>query len=96
MKRREFLARTIAASSVLAVDPAVLAIQEAPRSGDQRVDVIESLAGHSLGQLRDQLQRDLFEDFLPFMDKYVIDHQYGGFMCDTDYNGVRVDENKVD
>jgi N-acylglucosamine 2-epimerase len=96
MKRRDFLAKTIAASSVLAVDPAILAIQDAPRSGDLRGDVIETLAGHSLEQLQDQLRRDLFEDFLPFMDKYVVDHQYGGFMCDTDYDGERGDDKKFD
>jgi N-acylglucosamine 2-epimerase len=45
------------------------------------------LAGLSLELLRDQYRRDLFEDFLPFMEKFVIDHRYGGFMCDVDPNG---------
>jgi hypothetical protein len=31
--------------------------------------------GLSLSQLRDQYRKDLFTDFLPFMDKYVIDHE---------------------
>lgn len=45
-------------------------------------------------ELRDLYHRDLFEDFLPFLDRYVIDHQYGGFLCDTDFDGTRVDPYK--
>ena len=53
------------------------------------------LAGLSLEALRDQYWRDLFEDFLPFMEKYVIDPQYGGFMCDVDTNGTRLSARKM-
>jgi hypothetical protein len=42
-----------------------------------------------LEQLRQQYRFDLFEDFLPFMDKYVIDRQHGGFMCTTDHDGAK-------
>lgn len=45
-------------------------------------------------QLRDLYHRDLFEDFLPFLDRHVIDHEYGGFLCDTDFDGTRVDTYK--
>lgn len=44
-----------------------------------------------LSELRDLYRRDLFEGFLPFLDRYVIDREYGGFLCDTDYDGTRVD-----
>jgi mannose/cellobiose epimerase-like protein (N-acyl-D-glucosamine 2-epimerase family) len=44
--------------------------------------------------MREQYQRDLFQDFLPFMDRFVVDHQYGGFLCDTDFDGARADELK--
>jgi len=96
MKRRNFLAGAIAARSVLACNPAVMEFRESPQSADQRVETIGGLAGHSLEQVRDQLRKDLFDDFLPFMDKYVVDHQYGGFMCDTGYDGTRGDEKKFD
>ncbi len=36
----------------------------------------------------------LFDDFLPFMDKYVIDHKYGGFLCNTTLKGEHVNTNK--
>lgn len=54
----------------------------------------ERLAGMTLEKLRDQFRYDLFDDFLPFMDKYVIDHTYGGFMCNTDRDGTHLSENK--
>jgi mannose/cellobiose epimerase-like protein (N-acyl-D-glucosamine 2-epimerase family) len=52
------------------------------------------LGGLSLEQLRDQYRHDLFEDFLPFMDKHVIDPQYGGFMCDVDQEGTLLSTRK--
>jgi mannose/cellobiose epimerase-like protein (N-acyl-D-glucosamine 2-epimerase family) len=48
----------------------------------------------SLSELREHYRRDLFVDFLPFMEKHVIDHELGGFMCNTDYRGARVNGNK--
>ncbi len=48
-----------------------------------------------LAQLRDQYRRDLFDDFLPFMDKYVIDHRYGGFLCNTDRDGTNLSTQKT-
>lgn len=47
-----------------------------------------------LRALRDQYKRDLFDEFLPFMDKYVIDPEFGGFRCNTDHFGNRRNENK--
>ncbi len=49
----------------------------------------------SLKELREKYRRDLFDDFLPFMDKYVIDHELGGFMCNADYTGKRVNDDKL-
>lgn len=55
---------------------------------------ISRLAGRSLKELRDLDRRDLFEVFQPFMKRYGIDHEYGGFMCNTDYDGTNFDRNK--
>lgn len=96
MNRRNFLAGTIAAGGVVAFEPTVLAFQQKPQSADEGLGNVSTLAGHPLSELRDQLRRDLFDDFLPFMDKYVVDHQYGGFMCDTDFDGTRSDDKKFD
>jgi N-acylglucosamine 2-epimerase len=42
----------------------------------------------------DQYRRDLFQDFLPFMDRYVVDHEFGGFLCHADRDGTRLGEDK--
>jgi len=55
----------------------------------------ERLAGMTLAQLRHQYRYDLFEDFLPFMDRYVIDHELGGFRCETDRDGANLTQNKT-
>lgn len=52
------------------------------------------LAGLSLTQLRDKYRAALFEDFLPFMERHVIDREYGGFMCNTDHQGQRANDKK--
>ncbi len=48
----------------------------------------------SLDQMIDRYRYDLFEDFLPFMDRHVIDHDLGGFMCHTDLHGNNITQNK--
>ena len=45
--------------------------------------------------LRDQLHQDLFVDYLPFIEKYVVDPQYGGFMCTVKPDGERVSTGKT-
>jgi mannose/cellobiose epimerase-like protein (N-acyl-D-glucosamine 2-epimerase family) len=48
-----------------------------------------------LDKLRAQYRADLFEDFLPFLERHVIDHELGGFMCDTDRDGTNITRNKT-
>lgn len=57
-------------------------------------DDSKHLDGFTFAQLRELYHRDLFTDWLPFVEKYVIDPEYGGFLCDTDYNGSRVNTDK--
>jgi mannose/cellobiose epimerase-like protein (N-acyl-D-glucosamine 2-epimerase family) len=52
--------------------------------GGEGISNDEEPAGNS-GEwqtLRSRFHHELFERFLPAMDKYCIDHEYGGFMCD--------------
>ena len=53
------------------------------------------LAGLSLDTLLKQYKYYLFDDFLPFMNKYVVDHKYGGFMCNTDRDGTNITQKKT-
>ncbi len=82
IKRRTFLG----AAPLLAQVPAA---HSAPAG-------CEAAAGMpDLAKLRAQYRYDLFEDFLPFMDRYVIDHKYGGFLCGTDRDGTRINDWKA-
>lgn len=44
---------------------------------------------HTLRELARQYEVDLFDDFLPFMDRYVVDRERGGFMTNVDRDGTR-------
>ncbi len=50
----------------------------------------ETLAGMPLTALRERFRAFLFDDYLPFLDRYVIDRQYGGFLCTTTPQGRNV------
>ncbi len=80
MRRRTFLGATVFA---------------APAATEQEQLERPSEALLPLTQLRDQYRHDLFEDFLPFMAKYVIDWQRGGFMCNTDRDGRNLSATKT-
>lgn len=47
-----------------------------------------------LKHLQELFHGYLFDDLLPFMDRYVIDHEQGGFMCTVRPNGERISESK--
>ena len=88
MNRRRFLQASTSAAAIAAL-PSVSWAQRKQRATST------SLAGLTLRELRDQYRKDLFTDFLPFMEKYVIDYELGGFMCNADHKGNRVNENKL-
>jgi N-acylglucosamine 2-epimerase len=92
MNRRKFLGASAAAA--LAVKEGAAQGRAGRRAPSARAGSGMKLAGLSLAELRGKYRRDLFEDFLPFMEKYVIDHERGGFMCDTDQFGARADQKK--
>jgi mannose/cellobiose epimerase-like protein (N-acyl-D-glucosamine 2-epimerase family) len=92
MNRRKFLSATVGISGLLAAEHSIGFGQA--KSGKKSSKQTTELAGISLKELREKYRRDLFDDFLPFMDKFVIDHKYGGFMCFTDYTGKRESDNK--
>jgi len=93
MKRRNFLSVTAGISGLLTAEPSLVSSQT--RRGKVNSHLAGELAGMPLNKLREKYRRDLFDDFLLFMDKFVIDHELGGFMCNTDYTGERVNGNKL-
>ncbi len=90
MNRRGFLKNSTGVGIFLATTFDVRGSQrKETRSATQRKSLRLNLS-----RLRDQYRRDLFTDFLPFMESHVIDHERGGFMCNTDHLGKRANENK--
>jgi len=95
MKRRAFIGTSIGTGALAAGIPGC--------SGERQTQTTEAaapvtmngrLAGKTLEELREEHRYWLFDDFLPFMDKFVVDHEYGGFMCNTDREGKNITTNK--
>ena len=63
-------------------------------STDQVPDGPRSLSGRQVPELHELYRRDLFDDFLPFADRFVVDHELGGFMCNAAQDGARISDNK--
>lgn len=47
-------------------------------------NVIAKIGEWTLQELRDKLHDELFDQFVPNMEQYAIDHEYGGVMCSLD------------
>ena len=94
MKRRSFL-NASAAAAALAGSTGGCGTDMRQQSSDQiAVSGNGTLAGKTLTELRREYRYWLFEDYLPFCDKHVVDHEYGGFMCNTDRDGTNITGNK--
>jgi len=92
MKRRSFLSAAGAASPVIGLGCGKTGLDE--KATSQIVSHISNLAGMSIPELREQYRSDLYDEFLPFAEKYLIDPEYGGFMTGVDRDGTRLDTGK--
>lgn len=97
MKRRHF----IGASGLLAVSAitdgyaARIGSRERGKQDSNNESMnISTIAGFTPQELLKKYKQFLFDDFLPFMDRHVVDHEYGGFMCNADRNGNQITTNK--
>ena len=52
------------------------------------------MASLDLPRMRDEYRKDLFEDYLPFHERFVNDKQFGGFLCSVRPNGDLVSDEK--
>lgn len=87
MKRREFIIGVGGAAALLPGTVSVIS-QQRRRTQLRRLQL-------PLKELRFQYRKNLFTDFLPFMEKYVIDPEFGGFACNLDHLGNRLNYNKT-
>jgi mannose/cellobiose epimerase-like protein (N-acyl-D-glucosamine 2-epimerase family) len=98
MDRRHFLgAATLASAATMMGLPVVTSASQTGTEPLQS-NSDKNTGRFSIDQLkhwRDRFHADLFDNFLPFCERHVIDQQYGGFMCETGPDGVNVDTDKA-
>ncbi len=95
MKRRNFLTGSaVTVPGMLIGINGCVTKQEKNVTENRLEDGFEKITGHTLEKLLEHYRYHLFEDFLPFMDRYVVDHKYGGFMCNTNRDGININQNK--
>ncbi|MFC1608448.1 AGE family epimerase/isomerase, partial [Candidatus Latescibacterota bacterium] len=94
MKRRSFLKVSGAVSTASVYTAGCNESSEQPPDSPAAVNALTTLAGLSLAELREQYRSDLYDQFLPFVENYVVDREHGGFMCGVDRKGARVSDGK--
>ncbi len=92
MKRRRFIPALTAAVAPLALAPGcrIEKVKRQPRPVETLI-----IAGRTIEELREQCRYDLFDDFLPFVDRFVVDRDYGGFITAVDRDGSRISTDKT-
>jgi mannose/cellobiose epimerase-like protein (N-acyl-D-glucosamine 2-epimerase family) len=90
MKRRQFLLQAAAGAAHLTAAPSNL--HAATSTSSTRGS--DLLLGATVPALGDLYHRDLFVDWLPFIEQHVVDAEYGGFLCNTDFDGKHTDFEK--
>lgn len=93
MKRRTFFGASGGAAALAATLPGPH-IAHAATAAARTTGPDGKLAGLTLAGLRDRYRSEL-DEFVAFFEKYVVDHDYGGFMCSTNHDGTRMNENKT-
>lgn len=89
MQRRAFCGTAAAAVLTSGIAGSAEAAPSAPRTAGPD----GKLAGLTLATLRDRYRSE-FDEFVSFFDRYVVDTQHGGFLCSTNHDGSRLNENK--
>ena len=96
MKRRTFLGATTGAATAT-LTGCSKGNHETAHPTHEKKSVLDNngrIGGKTLTEIRDLYRYDLFDDFLPFHDKYVIDHEYGGFIVSIDRDGTMLASDK--
>ena len=94
MQRRNFIGASVGAASALTGLAGCNRPVDGPSGAAPSTSDIGTLAGYTLEELRDMYRYDLFDDYLPFIYEHVVDHEYGGFLCNTDRDGSHITTNK--
>ena len=97
MKRRSFIGTAVGSAAlshgITGCAEREKNLDRVANTGEASVTNSGKLDGMTLEEVKMQYEYDLFDDFITFHDKYVIDHQYGSFMANTDHDGSHADTN---
>src|SRR6478672_10206722 len=85
MNRREFAGGLLGASRLAGA-------QGAKATAGRRA--IQAMTTFDLPRMRDQYRKDLFQDYLPFHERFVNDKKFGGFLCSVRPDGELVSDEK--
>jgi N-acylglucosamine 2-epimerase len=55
---------------------------------------MKQIGEFTLDALARRYEHDVFQDFFPFLDKFVVDHELGGFMTNVDRDGTLLNTTK--
>ena len=89
MNRRAFSGRVLAGTGLAA------ALNGQGQSGPRPISSAKtSMQVIDLQTMRAQYRKDLFDDYLPFHERFVNDKQYGGFHCSVRPTGELVSDEK--
>lgn len=95
--RRDFLKQNSIAGLGILISGTLGSCAATQLSGSQKSGSVNAttLSNMNLEEIRDRYRNLLFNRFIPNMDKYVIDHELGGFMCWVNIdNGKQENSNK--
>jgi N-acylglucosamine 2-epimerase len=100
MKRRDFLGASAGTAGALSLTGGGSALGQntvtrGAGRGHSALDSSGRLGGKTLSELRDQYRYDLFTEYIPFHDKWVVDHEYGGFTLKTGWDGKTLSYEKT-
>ncbi|MBT4483235.1 MAG: hypothetical protein HOC71_06115 [Candidatus Latescibacteria bacterium] len=93
MKRRSFLETGLGTTALAAGMTGCTEKEQQITPGVDSGD-ISVIGVKTLEELRDLYRYDIFDDFVVFFDRYIVDQKYGGFLCTTDHDGTNISTNK--
>jgi N-acylglucosamine 2-epimerase len=91
--RRDFIRRNSVAGLGVAALGSLASFASEPVDAESSIEeltTIRSLAGMDLQKLHQRYHKELFDRFLPSMEKLSVDNEYGGFICDVDISAGKV------
>ena len=95
MKRRAFLGASVGTAA--AITGGGCCQNKTVETTPPALSVFDSegkLGGKTLEEILEDYRYYIFDDYIPFHDKWVVDHEYGGFTLSTGWKGETRSYNK--